>query len=81
MSGAPKSHEDTIPKAENAGNAELIERLIARAICTSLRRKKDALVSGAPGVGDRTIIDGTFNLRRVARSVRKQLIVRGGINL
>lgn len=45
------------------------ELRIARAIYRAMKRNKSALVQGAPGEGERTLIDGTFDLRRLARKI------------
>jgi hypothetical protein len=45
------------------------ELQIARAIYRAMKGKNGALVDGSPGEGDSTLIDGTFDLRKIARKV------------
>jgi hypothetical protein len=49
---------------------------IAREIYPALKNNRDALVQGSPGEGECTLIDGTFDLRKIARKVLPTIIDR-----
>jgi hypothetical protein len=51
-----------------------MERQAAAALYVAMKRKgRTALVQGDPSLNQRTLIDGTFDLRAVAREVLRSL--------
>lgn len=70
-----------MPKNEENGVGELptiSADILARAFCDALREvRTDALVSGVPSPGSKTMIDGRFDLVTVARLVLLDLGKRG----
>jgi hypothetical protein len=69
---APEAKEVEESPAASEGS-EAAELKIARAIYRSLKRAPGALVQGAPDGTSRTLVDGQFNLIRVARAVLIEL--------
>jgi hypothetical protein len=53
------------------------ELRIARAIYRALRKNKGALVQGSPDDGEYTLIDGTFDLREIAKKILPAISGRG----
>ena len=54
-----------------------LESLIAKAIFDALRVEQGALVQGNPAEADSTLIDGSFDLRLVAKAVLNALRLHG----
>lgn len=53
----------------------MVER-VARAIYLAMKRNRSALVDGDPIEDEKTLIDGTFDLCRVAASVLKIIVIQ-----
>ncbi len=49
------------------------ELRVSRAIYRAMKRSRGALVEGAPTEGQRTLIDGTFDLRAIAVKVLAEI--------
>ncbi len=54
------------------------ERKIGQAIYRAMKRNRSALIQGAPLKGEKTLIDGTFDLCQVAASVLKVIKATDG---
>lgn len=52
---------------------DLDETILAQAIYRALKQAPGAMVQGSPAETEKTIIDGTFKLRLVARAVLADL--------